>query len=160
MLMLLFRHLLWLNLVWRWGAARLEVTEGSSHCHVDANGCVTDGPGDHGHDERCTVLVHASGTVTAIDFDVEDRSPDNSGSVRCWDYVQIGSASYCGTAGPSNVAVAAGSTFTWTSDDTVAESGWTICLMPGTIDMLVIRLFVYLYLLGLRQDQVILDRWL
>ena len=95
----------------------LEVTAGSSFCQIDANGCATDGVGAHGNNEACTIRVGAAGTLTATQFDTETG----------YDYVTIGGIRYEGSTGPTGVAVAAGSTFTWRSDGSVTNAGWTIC---------------------------------
>ena len=97
----------------------LEVTAGSSFCQIDANGCATDGAGAHGNYEACTIRVGAAGTLTATQFDTETG----------YDYITIGGIRYEGSTGPTGVAVAAGSTFTWLSDGSVTRAGWTIC--PG-----------------------------
>ena len=96
------------------------VTTGSQYCTIDAAGCVTDGFGAHGNNEACTVQVNQAGVLTATEFDTES----------CCDHVTIAGERYVGAVGPSNVAVAAGSTFTWSSDGSVTNSGWTICLAP------------------------------
>jgi len=55
--------------------------------------------------------------LTATHFDTEPG----------FDYVTIGSDRYYGSNGPSNVAVAAGSTFSWRADHSVTNTGWVIC---------------------------------
>jgi len=96
----------------------LEVTSGSSFCQIDANGCATDGAGDHGNNEACTIRVNVAGTLTAHQFDTESG----------YDHVTIGGRRYEGSTGPNGVAVAANSTFAWQSDVSITNSGWTICL--------------------------------
>lgn len=98
----------------------LQVASGSDDCEIDANGCATDGPGNYGNGERCTIRVNAAGTLTATEFETSNRN----------DYVTIGRTSYFGSTGPSNVAVAAGLTFTWRSNAGNRGLGWTICLTP------------------------------
>ena len=93
------------------------VTAGALYCSIDDNGCVTDGVGLYGDNEACTVLVNQAGTLNATEFATESTH----------DRVTIAERQYSGTVGPSNVAVAAGSTFTWRSDHSVTYSGWTIC---------------------------------
>ena len=97
--------------------AALRVTSGSEFCQIDAN-CATDGAGAHGNNEACTIHVDVAGTLTATQFDTEHE----------YDYVTIGEISYHGSTSPSGVAVAAGSNFTWRSDGSVVNAGWTICL--------------------------------
>ena len=99
----------------------LAVTSGASYCSVDARGCATDGTGEHGNNEACTIRVGAAGTLTATQFDTES----------CCDQVTIGATRYNGSTGPYGVVVAAGSTFTWISDYSVTNAGWTICLTPN-----------------------------
>ena len=97
--------------------AGLEVTAGASFCQIDANGCATDGAGEHGNDEVCTVQVNAAGYLTATEFETEPG----------YDYVTISGTRYSNRAGPSGVAAAADSTFTWRSDHSNTNAGWTIC---------------------------------
>ena len=58
----------------------LRVTSGASFCTVDANDCVSDGAGQHGNREACTVEVLGAGTLDATEFDTES----------CCDHVTIG----------------------------------------------------------------------
>ena len=95
----------------------LEVTSGSSFCQTDASGCATDGVGSHGDNEACTIRVNSAGMLTATHFDTESG----------YDYVTIGGDRYEGSTGPSNVDVAAGSTFSWRADHSITNSGWVIC---------------------------------
>ena len=95
----------------------LAVTVGANFCQIDANGCATDGEGAHGNGEACTVRVAAAGFVTATQFDTESG----------YDWVNISGTRYQGRTGPNGVAVAAGSVFTWRSDGSVTNAGWTIC---------------------------------
>ena len=95
----------------------MQVTAGETFCQIDANGCATDGAGEHGNDEACTVQVNQAGYLTATEFDTESG----------YDYVTIGGTRYEGRNGPYGVAVGAGSTFQWQSDHSVTNAGWTIC---------------------------------
>ena len=108
----------------------LRVTSGQSYCRVGANNCVTDGAGNYGNREACTVEVLGAGTLTATEFSTES----------CCDFVEIAIENpanyysrvrYRGTTGPRNVAVAAGSTMRWHSDYSVVRAGWTICWTAG-----------------------------
>jgi hypothetical protein len=51
------------------------VTSGSSYCQVTPDGaCITDGDGDYGNHERCTVQALASMVVSAqVGFITEPR---------------------------------------------------------------------------------------
>ena len=107
--------------------AGLEVISGWSYCQIDAAGCATDGVGEHGNDEACTVQVNIDGYLTATEFDTEPG----------YDYVTIGVARYQGNGGPSGVAVTAGSTFTWQSDGSITNAGWTICFSSSKMRSIV-----------------------
>ena len=102
----------------------LQVQSGASYCQIDADGCAVDL--GYGNNERCTIRVSTAGNLTAIRFHTE----------RSYDVVTIGGHSYSGSTGPSNVAiaVAAGSTFTWSSDNSNTADGWTICLQAVNPD--------------------------
>jgi len=100
----------------------LSVTSGSAYCSIDSSGCVTDGIGDHGNSEACTVTANHNITVSSTYFNTEP----------CCDRVIIGAASYGGTVGPSSVAMAAGSTMTWYADGSVTNGGFVIC--PTAVD--------------------------
>ena len=62
-------------------------------------------------------------TATATEFNTESN----------YDYITIGSTLYSGTAGPTNVYMAAGDTIFWASDGSVTRGGWTICADPAFI---------------------------
>ena len=98
-----------------------RVLSGSAYCHVstssDGRSCVTDGDGNHGNNEACTVEVLQTGLLSATEFQTESG----------YDYLTIGGTRYQGTSGPSNLPVTAGTTFSWRSDYSVTYPGWTVC---------------------------------
>jgi len=101
---------------------RLAVASGGgSYCQIDANGCATDGVGDYGNSEDCTIIAGVAGFLTATEFNTEKN----------FDEVTIGANQYSGSEGFSNIFVEAGSTFTWHSDSSVKGDGWTICFTRG-----------------------------
>jgi len=106
------------TICWAPNPAPLAVTVGDNFCQIDANGCATDGAGEHGNGEDCTIQVGVDGVLTATQFDTESG----------YDWVNISGTRYQGRTGPNGVAVAAGSNFTWRSDFSVTNAGWTICL--------------------------------
>ena len=61
-------------------------------------------------------------TATATEFNTESN----------YDYMTIGSTLYSGTAGPTNVYMAAGDTIFWESDGSATRGGWTICAGSGS----------------------------
>ena len=79
---------------------------------------MTDGVGHHGNNEACTVEVLQTGLLSATEFQTESG----------YDYIIIGGRRYQGTSGPSNLSVTAGTRFTWRSDGSVTNPGWTVCL--------------------------------
>ena len=95
---------------------------GPEHCEIDANGCVTDGAEDHGDNEACAIEVLRDGVLSSVGgFSTEPR----------YDFLTINGQDYSGNTGPGNVAVTAGSTFTWRSDFSTVNDGWTVCWAPG-----------------------------
>ena len=78
-------------------------------------------PADNLHQSHPAGLVCSQGALTSTEFHTEAN----------YDYVTINGQRFQGTTGPSNVAVAAGSSFTWRSDGSVANSGFTICWAVG-----------------------------
>ena len=103
----------------------LRVTSGAQHCVVTDN-CVTDGAGNYSDFEECSVEVLGSGVLNAVLFDLEASSACGN------DYILIGGIRYCGTTGPSNLAVDANTSITWSTDTSVVGAGFTICWAPAT----------------------------
>ena len=70
------------------------------------------------------------GALTAVGvFEVEPGTVQAGSDTACYyDSIGIGTLRFCGTTGPDRVQVAAGSTFTWSSDVSNTNPGWTICL--------------------------------
>ena len=94
------------------------VSGDATHCAIETNGmCVTDGIGDHGNNEACTVSARQNLYATATFFSVETY----------WDYITINNTRYSGTSGPANVWMPEGTAFTWSSDGSVTNGGWVIC---------------------------------
>ena len=101
--------------------AAFTVTAGAEFCQPVGTSCVHDGVGDHGNNEACTVRVVNAGTLTATAFDTESD----------YDWVTIGTTRYEGSTGPNLVPVSAGETFSWRSDGSAVNAGWTICWAAG-----------------------------
>ena len=110
----------------------LHVQSGSVFCQAvpaPATGplagsqCVGDGAGNHGSNERCTILVLRDSLLTAAHYEVEE----------CCDYLTIAATVYRGSsARPDGVAVAAGESVQWRSDHTLNFGGFALCAMPNT----------------------------
>ena len=82
------------------------ITSGSQWCSITSNGeCVTDGAGNYGDNERCTIRAEQSLYATATYFDTES----------CCDYMMIAGTRWSGSTRPVNIAMAAGATMTWWS---------------------------------------------
>merc|ERR1711965_1153725 len=96
------------------------ITSGSAYCQLSNNGnCVTDGPGNHNNNERCTIATTQALTATTTYFSTESN----------YDWITIAGTRFSGTStssGPSNVAMASGQTMTWRSDGSVTYGGFTI----------------------------------
>jgi len=95
------------------------VTSGSAYCHLSNSGtCVTDGIGDYGNNERCTVRANQALVASTTQYQVERHSTRYNA-----DYLTIGGISYKSGTGPSNVSMSAGQTLTWR---TSGSDTWTI----------------------------------
>lgn len=96
-------------------------SEAQGTCYTTSSGtCFTDGPGNHGDNERCTIAVRRSGFLTVAG--VLALEP-------CCDYFTIsGSATRRNTVDTLNgVSIQRGQTISWRSDASVTFSGFTIC---------------------------------
>ena len=102
---------------------------GATDCQIDANGCATDGAGNHGNNEACTVRVPQAGTLTATEFSTESGYDIVAilHGIGTWNSYDV---QYSGEVGPRNVNVAAGSMVVWRSDTSTVGAGWTICWAP------------------------------
>lgn len=92
------------------------VSHPSTACIVSGR-CFGTAAGDYSNDESCTFTVHTAMTLSATTFDTEAY----------FDVVTIGEQRYSGTVGPRDVAVAANSQITWSSDGSDTDAGFTIC---------------------------------
>jgi hypothetical protein len=79
--------------------------------------CVTDGAGEHGNNERCTFTALRSFMLSVDEWDTETF----------YDTFTINSVVYSGAQSPVGVTVAAGTNFTWSSDGSVTNDGFTLC---------------------------------
>ena len=87
------------------------VVSGQQYCQpvaaagLPASQCITDGIGNHGNAERCTIRVTQNVYVTSVYFETEAN----------YDFITIGGTQYSGTGSeyfslPSDVVMAAGET--------------------------------------------------
>lgn len=102
-----------------------SILTGSESCSVASASygtCITDGIGEYGNDEVCTIRAEVAMSITATEFVTESG----------WDLFTVGATAYSGSTGPTNVQVAAGTVVNWSSDDSNTRAGWTICanLLP------------------------------
>jgi hypothetical protein len=97
-----------------------SIIAGSQYCHFTELGCITDGADTHGNNEQCTVMADTALSATSTFFDTESG----------FDVITIAGTTHSGTNGFRNVAMAAGDTFTWSSDGSVTRAGFIIC--PNT----------------------------
>ena len=95
-------------------ASQYRMTTGSpADCVADS-----DIGGTYGHNERCVVEALVPLAATAVLFNTESG----------YDILTLGSSCrYSGGAGPTNVAMAAGDTFTWETDVSVTNAGFILC---------------------------------
>jgi hypothetical protein len=105
-------------------AAPFTVTSGSDACElVDNNTCVqtVNYPSNNASSKTCTVAVNRAGNLNVVGFNVETCS-----SCGC-DFLTVNGTKYCGTTGPSNVAVDRGDTMAWRSNGSEVGTGFKIC---------------------------------
>ena len=103
-------------------SANFVVTAGEDACEITNGGmCVTDGDGNYGNSESCTIRAEVSMTLTVNSFGIESHSSCG------WDYLEVGGTRYCGTSGPDGVQLAAGATMSFVSDSSSVRSGFVIC---------------------------------
>jgi hypothetical protein len=109
-------------------------TDAQGTCFTTLNGsCVTDGPGNYGNNERCTISVlQDSFLYVSGNFNVEGGTGCSTGGSNCFDYLTI-NGSYPAvpaliiSAAFQGLPVFAGTTIGWVSDDSVLRDGWTLC---------------------------------
>ena len=103
-------------------AGQLSVVSGGQFCSVDeaSGNCASDGPGVHGNNEACEIRVGSAGTLDATEFNTETG----------YDYITLLDERYEGTTAPHNIPVQDGQNFSWLSDGSITNTGWTICLTP------------------------------
>jgi hypothetical protein len=106
--------------------ANMTVTAGASACQIDSNGCATDGSGDYGNNERCTITVTTAGAVTATQYTVQTYYGYK------YDYLTIAGTQYRYSA-PTNVAVSVGDTISWYSGNSGNGAGFTLCPRARTL---------------------------
>ena len=103
-------------------------SEAQGSCFTVNNGtCITDGDGNYGNNERCTIEVLRPGFLTVNgSFNIEGCS---SFSGNCYDYFTINgsSAELITSSSLEGVELTAGTTINWISDNSIIRSGWTLC---------------------------------
>jgi hypothetical protein len=109
-----------------------SVVSGALYCEIN-NNCVSTGAGSYGNDELCTVVAQQAFTISATSFETENS----------YDTVTVGGTAYSGDSScspgcngaPQYVFMAAGEELVWSSDVTVARSGWEICALTASSNM-------------------------
>ena len=81
------------------GTPRLEIVSGSAHCEIDDDGCATDGNGNYGANEDCTIRVAGSArflsAVGTFDIFQRGRFPSRR-ACNASDYLEIIRGGGCG----------------------------------------------------------------
>ena len=85
--------------------------------------CVTSPnfPSNYGNNQACSIRANENGELRADAFSTESG----------YDTLTIGSTEYGGSSGPVNVSIDPATSMDWASDESVAESGWKLCLAFG-----------------------------
>jgi hypothetical protein len=95
------------------------IVPSGSWCQIDAEGCLTDGPGDYGNYEECSIRVSRAVVLTARQYDVE----------KDYDFLTIGFQDYK-TSGDSQivgVSAPANSIINWRTDGSATAGGFVLC---------------------------------
>ena len=79
--------------------------------------------GVYGNNERCTIRVLRSTTLT---------TPRGFSTETYFDQLSIGANVYSGTVGPAGLIVEPGTTITWSSDGSVVNGGFFVCASSPT----------------------------
>ena len=77
-------------------------------------------PNSYDNHEGCVLQVHATGTLVIDSFVTES----------CCDVLTVGDERLSGDLGPNTFDVAIGTTIEWTSDVSVVQKGWDLCVDP------------------------------
>ena len=122
-----------------------QVISGTQFCSLDADGCVTDGPGNYATNANCQIRVMTDGWLQATEFDVEKRYAWENGA----DFVTINGTAYCqgdtnyclGGTSINNIRALAGETIAFHArgDYTRIAQGFTICMRKSCPDRIEIE---------------------
>ena len=66
---------------------------------------------------------------SAVPISVETFAVEGAYKGRCYDFLTVNGARYCGTEGPEGI-VPDGSPIGWISDEGDTEAGWKLCFPP------------------------------
>jgi hypothetical protein len=109
-------------------------TEAQGTCFTTLDeSCVTDGPGNYGNNERCTISVlQDSFLYVSGNFNVEGGTGCSTGGSNCFDYLTINGSypavpALITSAAFEGLFVFAGTTIGWVSDNSILRDGWTLC---------------------------------
>jgi hypothetical protein len=72
----------------------------------------------YANNERCGIQVRTAIVLT---------TPYGFSTESCCDHLTVNGVAYSGTQGPAGIVVEAGGTITWSSDQSITSSGWTVC---------------------------------
>ena len=99
-----------------------QIVSGAVYCHISDGGrCVSDGYGNYGNNEHCTIMALRSLVATATEFDTES----------CCDFLTIGGTQYSGFQGPRGLPLAQGTVLVWTSDASDTKAGFKLCAVES-----------------------------
>ena len=74
--------------------------------------------------QECTIT-----NPPAVPISVDTFAVEGAYKGRCYDFLTVNGARYCGTEGPEGI-VPDGSPIGWISDEGDTEAGWKLCFPP------------------------------
>ena len=84
-------------------------------------------PDNYGNFGECEFTALVAGTLSVIDFHIEDHRNCN------YDWFLVNGTKFCGESGPANMSVSAGDVMVFHSDHSVTRGGFALCLTANDL---------------------------
>ena len=87
------------------------------------------GEPNYENDQKCTIT-----NPPAVPISVETFAVEGAYKGKCYDFLTVNGARYCGTEGPEGI-VPDGSPIEWISDKGGTEADWKLCFPPTPLGL-------------------------